>query len=535
MAYEERDLKRWTEYFWALDGEPKWKYYLCQGDRNDPPKPLLEIEMEHTGAKDNLPKDFPPTTLALLVGTSFEPLFQTIWAYRPDRLVPVLNGFYGDRPPEYSDYKTGAEWWEEFSALLQYLPDEVRSKFQTPDITATVKDDPTAVFDYLNERLKDDLRQAGRRVVVDITGAKKTMVAGAYLFAAQTNTLISYVDFDRWDNKQGKPYGYSCRIGEVSNPLRDWAVEAWQRVRTHYNERNFTAALAALATIKLADEFKAAIDLLRQFLSVCAAWDIGDLRAAKEQMVNLPAKLKEAMPIAIEKLGGYWPDQRQPASVNEQFLLNPRDLLIYSCDELAKAQRLVGRKVRPDNRSAFARAYAVYETMIKARVLILFTNNMLSGSRKSRNSATPPRVLITDEIKTFVLGKMLTSGARNLLNLETGQRKLDQGRIIIEAVPNALSVDRPTEFTEEEEDELRSQRNLLTHTYVPVTTDQASRAIAYAQAYQREYAKNWGKEIDSTFTPPEELCKDAFDVPDWEKVKELCGLDFLLPENEEAQ
>ena len=71
---------------------------------------------------------------------------------------------------------------------------------EPPKLLNLTPDRPDAVFQGLCEHVLPD-RQAGKRVIVDVTGAKKSMVAGAFLFAAYADMPISYVDFDEYDEE----------------------------------------------------------------------------------------------------------------------------------------------------------------------------------------------------------------------------------------------------------------------------------------------------------------------------------------------
>jgi len=100
--------------YWSKKGEQAWTYYLGPVDIfppiESPPKPLLYIEMECAASQPGrLPEvdEDRLSTLVILVGESFEPLLQTIWAYLPQRLVPVVNEFYGDKDPHSRQHKKG--------------------------------------------------------------------------------------------------------------------------------------------------------------------------------------------------------------------------------------------------------------------------------------------------------------------------------------------------------------------------------------------------------------------------------------------
>lgn len=543
--YAEDKLERWTKQYWQRPAAERWDYYLgpVSGGIGNPPKPLLYIEME-CAERAGRPVCGISTTLALLVGTSFEPLLQAVYAYHPDRLVPIVNHFYGDRQVDSQYHRSGQRQWDDLRRLIERLQ---FNGLSMPSNVQTVSDTPGDVFNYLRVHLQNDLIEPDRLVVIDITGAKKTMVAGAYLFAAYyVRPHISYVDFDRWEEGEGKPYGYTCRISDqINNPMREWALREWDRVEEQYSNYNFAAALTAIPLIE-ASAYNKAVSYLQVYMEVCDAWSTGNLHAAKAQMENLPDELKKVVPLAVKEVGSLWPDLTQlDKRLSIQFLLNPRALMIYAADEVAKAQRLVSRSTHPDYRGAFARAYAVYETLMKARVLILFNNGHLQCNIK--DEATYASDVLPDEHKqcilNWMLDGMLTPAAKSIMGVHRDHTKItctyksqnsdknvhvtirSEGR-------SALHVEVPSTISKQDEDDLRKLRNLITHTYFPVTQASASRAIALAEAYRDEYQKNWGKEADPRYDPndpKESFCAAQFEVPTWKTIKQVCGLDFLLP------
>lgn len=517
--YDEDLLETWTENYWGRDDDARPDYYLGPQGYGDPRKSLLQIEMECAKKRSLLPecKSDIPTTLIILVGTSFEPLLQAIIAYHPDRLVPVVNRFYGDRDESSNEHKLGHLYWQDMRKLIGRIPSALIDSLPAPAITQeeTVMDDPQAVFDYLRQKLADDLADPRRRVVIDITGAKKTMVAGAYLLAAYSQARISYVDFDRWHKGEGKPYGYSCRISDdVPNPLREWALQDWERVEEQYKKYNFAAAIEVTPSREKA-VWERASEKLRNFLEVCAAWEASDLAMAKKLHDRLPEDLQRHTPLAVKELSHYWQplDSGREDWLKPDFLLDPRALVIYAEDELARADRLAKHETRPDNRAAFIRAYAVYETLLKARVLILFEANQTTIDPSSADGVTK---------REWMLSRMLTSEAKRLL----AGGKANGVEKTLTAKPN---LERPLSVAEADEENLTSYRNLFVHSYVPASSDYANKAIELARAYLEEFKSNWGNATVKKFDNREEFKPQVFTVPDWMTLKELCGLDVFLP------
>lgn len=233
------ELRRLTREYWRFEGtiERRIKWYI---------EKLLPQELKRAEKRDVL-EDRLCDTLALLVGYSPEPLLQAICAFQPQRVVLLLNEWYGsqDDPNRQSGTSHGRdikEWITDTDWLAPLLD-------QSPTVDLyEVADRPDAVFQKLCECVLPDQRD-GRSVIVDITGAKKSMDAGAFLFAAYADIPISYVDFDDYDEKERRPLGFTCRIGTLANPYDAFRLRDWERVRRLYNNYHFRAAADILSDI----------------------------------------------------------------------------------------------------------------------------------------------------------------------------------------------------------------------------------------------------------------------------------------------
>ena len=53
---------------------------------------------------------------------------------------------------------------------------------------------------------------------------------------------ISYVDFEEYDENERRPYGFGCKIGELTNPYKEFALHEWERVRVLYERYQFRDA-----------------------------------------------------------------------------------------------------------------------------------------------------------------------------------------------------------------------------------------------------------------------------------------------------
>ena len=357
-------------------------------------------------------------TLVILVGETFEPLIQTIVAYQPSRLVAVLNSYYRDKDENSANHRSGEEQWQDLEQWLDLL--NIRPKRKP----ICINEDEGDLGEQLSGILQDDLRD-GKRIVIDITGAKKTMVAGAFAVAAYRKTDISYVDFDQYNPDTGKPYGFSCRIRFVKNPFVDWKWREWERVGQLYEGGLYGAALLSVPALSLSTWDKQ-IEELKQFLQICAEWDKGNYVHAYQltkELTNEP--LKAHLPLAITKLTEpYWiANFSDKPSVMDTMthvlqspallLRSPKHLLIYAEDEYAKLMRMVNLSPTSDPtnyRAAFQRAYSLYEFLIKARVLILYDKGRIDSAKTELEK----RIIGEDE-----KSNLFTSHALVLLGINT--------------------------------------------------------------------------------------------------------------------
>lgn len=348
---------------------------------------LLPDELRYADARGALP-DVPCETLALLVGYSLEPLLQVISVFQPGRIVLLLSQRYGSE--DSRDRQTGRQRGEDVREwIVNGLVPRLARKPQI-ELKETA-DTPDAVFGALCEKLLADQR-AGTRIIVDITGAKKSMDAGAFLFAAYADIPICYVDFDDYDEENRRPFGFLCRIGLLSNPYHAFDLRNWEDVQRAYERYHFRSAIAALQGIlaemrepRFTQPQILAAKTLLDVLAVYEAWDDGDHSRARNRLRALPAADGSlTFPSAIDTLGPVWPDTSSVATSDasalagewlrshDALLMPPHHLLLsnpllvtYSHDELAKINRLL--RSNEDNRSAFLRAMGLDELLLKAR------------------------------------------------------------------------------------------------------------------------------------------------------------------------
>ena len=553
-------LRRLTRDYWRREGSlhERFEWYV---------ENLFPHELAHAQARGALESQS-CDTLVFLVGHSIEPLFQTVGSFQPDRVVLLLNRWYDLR--DQPEPERGLDWGREIQALMDNLLVPLLSEPPAIELLE-VADRPDAVFQVLSDHVLPD-RQTGRAVIVDITGAKKSIVAGAFLFAAYADIAISYVDFDDYDEIMRRPLGFTCRIGTLTNPYDAFRLREWERVRRLYDNYHFRAAAEALADVLERPAGRAAASFgsfrpadmqaargLLSLLRFYEAWDDGDYFRAKGVLRGLQRRLSGFRPpVAVTELGDVWPHAEGVADAQGAALRlldmhrrlggrphsifeSNRLLVVYARDELAKIERLV--EANEDNRSALLRAAGLDELLLKARLVRLWHasdegrlglwdhNERFLGSCCSLSDTE-----LRDKLYDALLNHQGTDHMRKALR---GTNVFD--RRLGSTVPAFVRLDvwrnsyraRPTpgspRLANYEQDTglkgetLTQLRNQAIHMYLYVTQPVAQAAVALARANLREFKRTWAPLAGEV---PLEQPADVARLP-WDEVCRLCGLDFL--------
>ena len=171
-------------YWYTIDYWNKWREDNEAGEDT-----LLAFYIDELLPKEmegrTLPE--PCQTLAMLVGHSIEPLLQTVYWYRPNQIYLLLNEGYTalTKGEDGQHARVPADiFGNVVNRAIEHLASRSCYKSdQTPGIDyVTLKgEQPDHVFEGLLENVG-----GSENLVIDMTGAKKSMVAGAFLYAAFT-------------------------------------------------------------------------------------------------------------------------------------------------------------------------------------------------------------------------------------------------------------------------------------------------------------------------------------------------------------
>lgn len=469
------------------------------------------------------------SVLVLLVGHSIEPLLQTICAYQPCEIVLVLSPKYGKLNGERFARERVIPRLEVLKELnppvLERRFKSLRSVWPQPGQGSQ----PGDIFKLLLETLGGEIKN-GKNIVIDITGGKKSMVAGAYFFAAYTNAKISYVDFEEYDEGKRRPLGFSCQIGLLPNPYEIFGLRDWEQAKNLYERFFFDEAVRKLCAITkdmsleyFEPEQITAVEKLLKIMRVYHAWSIGDYAQAKK----LSDEVKALQPLAsVEALHNKWPeniDTDPKLRVNDwDFYSDHKLILQYALDESAKVDRIV--ELKEDYRSGLLRAAGLNEVLLKARLAFLCKRKMLVLYKKDQ------KLFDADAQNTVVDGQQIKAWlAEEILKAKNQTRVPEKGGLKAEKLENALRYMSQSPESLAILTEIRELRNKVIHFVIPISKELANKAVEVMHKNVQDFEQVWVEWV----SPNHDIKPDA--LPDWEELCEQCNIDFLLHEKKEEK
>jgi hypothetical protein len=457
------------------------------------------------------------------------------------------------------------------------------------DLVELTKDTPTQVFRALRQAMQKPEAQPpeGSTNAVDITGAKKSMVVGAFLYAAHSGLPITYVDFDEYDTQSGKPYGYTCRIGEIANPYEAFHLRDWEQVRRLYESYSFrnarallgepagggnsgTGILGAMSRTLGGDGGEPLFDQndiervmrLASLLEMYEAWENGDYAAAKRLRESFnPPLPSEVIPWSVEELGDVWPattgasDARTAADTllrahlalkqgaskpSDSLFAQPMRLLAYVRDEMAKIERLIAKN--EDYRSAYLRAAGLHEFLLKARLALCWLNNVLEA-KPTGTSAWQPIVTafgaaeneafasLMDESSEWKLRRTLQVSPPSETNVKGGNIRRSVTAPSLTPYSNGLPLDLAaavyTDAAGNSAPLFVRLRGEAIHTHLCIPRSIAEAALDLVCAAVTEFEANWLEHFHPGTLGS--MADKLVEAPSWAQLCKVCELTFLPP------
>ena len=319
-----------------------------------------------------------------------------------------------------------------------------------------------------------------------------------------------------------------------------------------------------------------AINQLIYALEVYALWDSGNYREAWEKIrKHAPfLKDKDSIPWAVTQLGASaWPyasndDVRQASRdlLNSFIALKcgkqgpdknaqPYEsifaetkvglLIAYVHDELAKVQRL--SEIKEDHRAAFLRAVGLEEFLLKARIVFCLLHGQIVDRRQNCVNSNHAYWLATfdavvehngtDDMRRFLSVKEcpylklnnvpFNAGFTSEFEDYMGHYWKENPTRKWRTVMLDLSIDNCGQRST-----LARLRGESIHTYLYVTKQIAEAAVTLAKQAADEF-KDWLKRYYPAQYP--DFDEKQVEAPEWTKLCEWCGVDFLPPYRKEEK
>ena len=468
---------------------------------------LLPGEMAYAKKQDRLPANpLEGRVLVLMVGHSIEPLLQTIWAYKPTTIYLVLNQNYGMAYGGQTG-RSGDDQFDLISDLLEEVTEIEAARLRDDmeikriDLDNTT---PPAVFQSFLESIADC-----EDVIIDITGAKKSMVTGAYLYAAFGNVPVSYVDFEdeAYDPEFRRPYGFSCIIRPFENPYNVFALRDWEQISELYKQYRYNEALVTLEkmTFDVSDYLATihdSIEWVKSILQCYAQWQDGNYKRARE----LAAKIGNfTPPEGVQRLGSDWVQTRgNEFVVPTGIYADECKVKIYAIDEINRIGRLIA--LHHDYRSAFLRLGGLNEILLNRRIV----NAAPDISISIYDDKTPARTRFR---KLANGGELRIAGITVQIGTPMHPWWIAGEKAYIQAKNRFAGPNGWKSFFD--------RRNDLTHTFVSIPKEWADDALNFVQAHLKDL---WP---DLDF---ENINLDTGEL-NWPQALEFTGLFEHLPPN----
>ena len=308
-----------------------------------------------------------PELLILPVGYSPEPLLLSA-AYHAPRTILLLVEQTLEKPYLV---ELGRLWNACHDALGGRTFEEVEQ--------GLVRDSPEAVFQAVRDAVEERPGLPRERIVVDVTGSKKSMIGGAFLAAAHLGISTAYVDFEVYDPILRRPFPGALRPGKLRDPYRLFQLREARDLGRALDMRRFEEAehlaekLAQVATDPEVqdslgdDRAKAEAERFQALGRISAAyrlWSDGfyaDALEALRECAGLPAAP------TLEVLGKRWPHQSDrekeivEALDESRIFEDPVVPLAYFADVLIWWDE---ERTRRQPREAYVRLYGTIESLM---------------------------------------------------------------------------------------------------------------------------------------------------------------------------
>jgi len=163
--------------------------------------------------------------LISLVGFSPEPVMHTICTLKPTSKIYLICSEGTRRFCKNSvEFKTFVEdFVKENQLKLDKVEDLNSIGYKNGNIDVISRAVDSILPDEISKIVEEIISEnKGKRVAIDITGGKKTMLASAFTITSLYSIPAYYVDFQEYDNDVGKPVYGTEFLNQVTNPINSF-------------------------------------------------------------------------------------------------------------------------------------------------------------------------------------------------------------------------------------------------------------------------------------------------------------------------
>lgn len=314
---------------------------------------VLDLEVARLRTLDPSLGHARPDIVFLLCGMSPQPLLVSVLAHQPRRVRLIA-----------SRTEAGRHAACEVERCLEELRANGRIDCFVERSVEIAASDPAEAYVELRTAIRGTLREHGvedlERVRLDITGGKKTMVAAAYLVAAELGIATTYVDSEEYDEEARQPVPCTSILRRLDDPTGAFRLRDLDAARNDVRALDFAGAaqkLHALARALQSSRLRPPVPVER---IEDAATRCESLLAWREGRFG---SLSVDDPV-VEEIKNAWRSETRSNRLKRLAKGHPKALLAFVVDRLAWS-RVLAEAQRMD---AFLRAYSALEVALDGYV-----------------------------------------------------------------------------------------------------------------------------------------------------------------------
>lgn len=200
--------------------------------------------------------------MIITLGTSLEPIVLAVYLVKPSNIFVIYNN-----NSHFEKFKNNLNIVKSVNGIDGFSPDVkgislgemLHETTEAADLFRLLRGKKRAADDGSSQgNLKEltgilNCETKRKNIVFDITGAKKTISSGCFLYAAYADIPVYYMDFESGENAYhpnlGRPYPGRCFYTRQTNPVSVFAIREFEKIERDFDDRKFHDSLTHLCEI----------------------------------------------------------------------------------------------------------------------------------------------------------------------------------------------------------------------------------------------------------------------------------------------